>query len=231
MPSPSGPHLLPSGHKSQLVQLADELELANEHLLLGIFAINKDTNADLQRVVMEAVHLSTGIANIGDSVTLAALRGREHHANIYNVKTKQQANTTESEKQQMIRILEAVDHILTVADNLLKDLQAYRHGADRQFELSIIEASQSYFEAMHSYAEEFPGFDTFVVVSRSHAQIKDAIRTFVQALTMRLIKAICNEFAVIIATRKRCKVKDIKATLMLHPFVRCCSLMQLPYLF
>ncbi|ESU37487.1 Hypothetical protein DHA2_152764 [Giardia duodenalis] len=211
MPSPSGPHLLPSGHKSQLVQLADELELANEHLLLGIFAINKDTNADLQRVVMEAVHLSTGIANIGDSVTLAALRGREHHANIYNVKTKQQANTTESEKQQMIRILEAVDHILTVADNLLKDLQAYRHGADRQFELSIIEASQSYFEAMYSYAEEFPGFDTFVVVSRSHAQIKDAIRTFVQALTMRLIKAICNEFAVIIATRKRCKVKDIKS--------------------
>ncbi|KWX15415.1 hypothetical protein QR46_0617 [Giardia duodenalis assemblage B] len=210
MLSPSSPHLLPSEHKSQLSQLANELELANEHLLLGIFAINKDTNADLQRFVMEAVHLSTGIANIGDSVTLAALQGREHHASIYNVKAKQQTSTTESEKQQMIRILEAIDHVLTVADNLLKDLQAYKHGADKHFELSIIEASQSYFETMHNYTDEFPGFDTFVAVSRSHVQIKDAIRTFVQALTMRLIKAICAEFAAIIAARKRCKVGDIK---------------------
>lgn len=211
MLSPAKPHHLPSEGKSQLAQLAKELHLANEQLLSGIFAINRDTHADLQRFVVEAVHLSTGIASIGDSVTLAALQGREYHANIYNVKAKKQTNTTEQEKQQMILILEAVNHILAVADNLLKDLQTYKHGADKQFELSIIEASQNYFETLNSYTEEFPGFDTLVAVSRSHTKIKDAVKTFIQSLTMRLIKAICSEFSDIIAARKRCKIGDIKS--------------------
>lgn len=210
MLSSSKPHNLSFESKSQLAQLADELTLANEQLLSGIFAINRDTHADFQRFVVEAVHLSAGIANVGDSVTLAALQGREYHASIYNVKAKQQTNTTEQEKQQMILILEAVNHILTVADNLLKDLQTYKHGADKQFELSIIEASQSYFDTMNNYTKEFPGFDSLIAVHQSHSKIKDAVKTFIQSLTMRLIKAICSEFSGIITARKRYKIEDIK---------------------